>query len=60
MKGNITWISFNSVFLNYVKIYDESARLGYVVDTISESIINTINSLKTINNQVFIDADTFI
>ena len=56
MKGNVTWISFNSTCLGYVKIVDTSARLGFVVDSVTESTITTITqSLKNEKNEVFVD-----
>ena len=56
MKGNVTWISFNSACLGYVKDIDTSARLGFVVDSVTDSTIATIKqSLQTGKNEVFID-----
>jgi len=55
MKGKVTWISFSSTYLTYVKNYDTSARLGFVVDGLSSSNITTANNLKTASNEVFID-----
>lgn len=56
MKGNVTWISFDSTYLGYVKAVDTAARLGFVVDSVTASTITTITqSLKTANNDVFID-----
>lgn len=56
MKGKVTWISFNSAYLGYVKAIDTSARLGFVVDAVSASTINTVKqTLRTGKNEVFID-----
>lgn len=56
MKGNVTWISFNSACLVYVKSVDTSARLGFVVDSVTASTITTIKqSLRTGKNEVFVD-----
>lgn len=56
MKGKVTWISFNSACLGYVKAVDTSARLGFVVDSVTASTITTITqSLRTGKNEVFVD-----
>jgi hypothetical protein len=56
MKGNVTWISFNSSCLGYVKAVDTTARLGFVVDSVSASTINIVQqTLRTGKNEVFID-----
>lgn len=56
MKGKVTWISFNSAYLGYIKAVDATARLGYVVSTVSATTINTVTeSLQTGENEVFID-----
>ena len=35
---------------------DEKARLGFVVDYLTEDTISVVNGLKTDNNEVFVDA----
>lgn len=56
MKGKVTWISFDATTLGYVKAVDPSARLGYVVDSISSGTITIVTAtLKTDENEVFID-----
>lgn len=56
MKGNVTWISFNSACLGYVKAVDPKARLGFVVDSVNASTINTIQkTLHSGHNEVFVD-----
>ena len=55
MKGKVTWISFSSTYLTYVKNYDSSARIGFVVSGLTASNITTANGLKTTDNEVFID-----
>ena len=57
MKNNLTWISFNSAFLTYVKNYDAEARIGYVIDSITEANITRANNLMTEGNEVFLDCD---
>lgn len=56
MKGKVTYISFSNTFLGYVKNADSSARLGYLVTTISSSTISQGVALKTETNEVFMDA----
>ena len=55
LKGKVSYISFNSVFLGYVKNYDPEARLGFLKGSYSDSDIATCNGLKTESNQVFYD-----
>lgn len=56
MKGKVTWISFNSNYLGYIKAVDPKARLGFVVGEVTTSTINTVTeSLQTGENEVFID-----
>lgn len=57
MIDNVTWISFSSAYLNIIKEYYEKARLGFVVNSISETTIDTVNSLKNEKNDVFIDCN---
>lgn len=56
MLRNVTWISFNATYLGYVKSADSKARLGYVCETITNSVIETASGLKTDANDVFVDA----
>ena len=56
MKGEVTYISFNSTFLGYIKAYDTSATLGYVTFDITSSVVNTASALKTDTNDVFVTA----
>lgn len=58
MRDNVTYISFNSSFLEYVKNTDIRARLGLVVNSIEESTITAVKALKTGKNEVFIDVDS--
>lgn len=59
MQGKVTWISFSSGVLNWVKNNDPSARLGYVASNINATKISTAESLKTDSNEVFIDSSTY-
>lgn len=56
MKGKVTYISFNVKYLEYVKNIDPNARLGYVMDDVTEAAITTAQGLQTDTNEVFIDA----
>lgn len=56
MKGKVTWISFSSEYLAYIKAVDPKARLGFVVGAVSASTITTIKrTLQTGQNEVFVD-----
>lgn len=57
MKGKVTYISFSSTYLEYVKNYDGEARLGFLASNASTSHITTCQALKTSNNQVFYDVN---
>ena len=56
MSRSVTWISFSSEYLAYIRDYDSSAQLGYVVNKVSETVIDTAVSLETGFNEVFINA----
>ena len=55
MKGKVTYISFNATYLGYVKAVDPSARMGYVVNSITEANVTSATGLKTDTNEVFLD-----
>ena len=55
MKDKVTWISFNSAYLGYIREVDTKARLGYVVDSVDSSVISKAKQLATAYNEVFID-----
>lgn len=55
LHGNVTYISFNFSFLEYVKAADDTARLGYLVNSVDADIIANVLSLQTEKNEVFID-----
>ena len=57
MKGKVTWISFSSDYLTYVKNYDASARLGYITGGVNAAVITTAQGLRTEENEVFVDAN---
>lgn len=55
LKGKVTWISFSSTFLTYIKNYDPSARLGYISGDVVSTTIETAGTLKTVANEVFVN-----
>ena len=55
LTGKVTWISFSKTYLEYVKNYDQKARLGYVCSGLSAANITAALALKTSSNEVFID-----
>lgn len=59
MKGKVTWISMDSGYLGYIKDYDPSARLGYVVGDASTKVINNALGIKTSTNEVFLDSNGY-
>ena len=65
LKEHVSYISFNSTYLTYIKNYDTSARLGLVASgTGSDGMISKASGLKTTDNEVFLDtydkSDTWI
>lgn len=57
LRGRVTYISFSLPYLRYVKAKDSAARLGYTIDSnISSTVISNAKSIKTEENEVFIDA----
>ena len=59
LKGAVTYISFSNQFLATIKNYDQSARLGYVVSSISATTISNAEALQTAYNEVFIDSSSY-
>ena len=55
MQGNVTYTSFSSTFLGYVKAAEPGARLGYCKNVLTESEITVANGLKTDTNEVFLN-----
>lgn len=55
LSGKVTWISFSATYLNYVKNYEGTARIGYLANGLSSSDITTAQGLKTSTNEVFVD-----
>lgn len=55
MEGKVSYISFSSTYLGYVKAYDAKARLGFLKSTATTNDITTCQNLKTSTNEVFYD-----
>ena len=56
MRGNVSYISFNTSFLATIKTLDEYSRLGIVCNNVTSTEIITAQSLMTGTNDVFIDS----
>lgn len=50
-----SWISFDAPALNAILKYDDTARLGYVCNSVSSTVIDTALAMQTGKNEVFID-----
>jgi len=57
LLDDCSWISFNATSLAQILKYDDTARVGYVCNSVSEATITTCRNLKTNKNQVFIDVN---
>ena len=57
MKGKVSYISFSSTLLASVVEKDPTARVGYLVNGFGSAQIAVVESLKTANNQVFLDCN---
>lgn len=55
MEDNVTWISFDLNCLTYVRDVSPGARLGFLHSDITQTVINSANTLKTGRNEVFLD-----
>ena len=55
MIRNVTWISFSKTYLDYVKNYDLSARLGFLCNEINATNIGYVQDLQNNTNEVFIN-----
>ncbi|MCD8024298.1 MAG: hypothetical protein LUE64_02055 [Candidatus Gastranaerophilales bacterium] len=56
LEDNITWISFNADYLEIMSEVMPNSRLGYLTKkTPDDETIETLNSLKTDTNEVFLD-----
>lgn len=58
MRGKVSYISFSSTYLGYVKDYDEEARLGFLSNP-KASDLAICQGLKTAKNIVFYDVSYY-
>lgn len=58
MLKNATWISFSSALLTMVNGHAPTARLGFVVTSITSSAIEWATGAKTDANEVFLDVES--
>lgn len=54
LNGNVTWISFEKEYLEWVSDKDPTARLGYIAFKIPDAL-ETAKELKLETNEVFLD-----
>lgn len=62
MEKSVTWISFSLGYLDYIKQADNSARLGYLVTSIDDSLFvsgSSFMNLKTLTNEIFLDSSSY-
>lgn len=59
MRGKVTYISFSDTFLGYVKDYDDEARLGFLVNSLTSSSLTTCKALLTGKNAVYCGASYY-
>ncbi len=59
MRGKVTYISFSDTFLNYVRDYDNEARLGYLVNSLDSNALAICKSLQTEKNKVYCGASYY-
>lgn len=58
LKGKVTYISFSSEYLGYVKNYDDEARLGFLSSP-KTSDLTICQGLKTAKNSIFYDVSYY-
>lgn len=56
MERRVTWISFELSYLQSIISLDKTARVGYLLNGITQSGVTDAISLRTGYNEVFIDA----
>lgn len=52
MTNNVTWVSFNTTYLQYVHTYEPTARILINVSTVNSGVIQIANNLKGTNEVV--------
>ncbi|MCR4946306.1 MAG: hypothetical protein K5929_05110 [Lachnospiraceae bacterium] len=59
MEKKVTWISFEKSYLISISTKDPSIRIGYLVGTVTDEVIGYAQSMKTTDNEVFIDTSDY-
>ena len=59
MTKNVTWISFSDTYLEWVKNYKKTARLGLLCNTTTQSVADTVRALRLKTNDTFILSSTW-
>lgn len=54
MRGNVSYVSFSTTYLTYIKEADPYARLGHCSYDITSGLITSATGLKTDHNEVFV------
>lgn len=54
MQDNVTWISFNTIYLQKVRGFYSGARVGYVQTSITDEYVSFVS---TLGNNAFLDVD---
>ena len=57
MSKHVTWMSYSPNYLETIVTYQDTARVGYLVNSFVANTISTALNLKTPSNEVFIDCD---
>lgn len=55
MTDKVSWICGNLTFLEYIRDYVPTARLGYVKTTMYSEYLTEVLTLKTNTNEIFLD-----
>lgn len=59
MINNVTWVSFDAFLLECVCGVDSNARIGYIVHSIDEGVINKAVSLSNVSRETFINTASY-
>ena len=57
MRKNVSWVSFNVEYVQYVKKIDESENIGINVVSVDKETISIMDTLKTPANTVFLSIE---
>lgn len=59
LRNNASIISFSLNYLTIIKNYDPYIRIGYVVNSVTSTIIQQAETLQTETNEVFLDSEGY-